>query len=1025
MLTYQYKLKNKHNQEEIELQDFYVSSDLSYASGTTSISHTLNVNDTIWVVNPYFPNKLKGKIASQEIVKRNGYITYPLTLDIHSIDYIDVANNLQQSVKYVYYNGDIYYSNTKNESTVAFLIDNVSYSTELTATTIEIQAKQYIEDNTVTVNGNTYNVIVNSQVDQTLFLDSIGTIFVIPNTWNIQNITPLATQVQKIVIQAPDINIVDYLSITHYGQQPYIVYNKDRYNFNVHYNETENLLYLAIDINGQEYQLDSTSINSSYDWQSILQNYNQYELYNCIDSSTPLFIKIQNTDYQVYFEEGEPASSLSICLELGQNDNTILQHDVLIVEMSNPTGKVQVKHDDNGQTYIYHNGHRKNILRGICDSVIIDNCAYHINYPVINGNYTLGMTCNIELGNKDVMYFAVNDIQNGYVTSLKKVEQNDNGDWVDSLSLYEDELHNIQYGTMGPYQVQNCDGVLIDDVTLPIEHYENIMYDSLTDKEIIANEYDYINISTPEKYELEVQSISGSNKLICKAKLNDRQISQDDYIEIVDKMFNSLINNEATIKKRSNCFGRVGLVVENWINEAYDAQATSSIYQLSNIANELKFAKSSNSFRLPISLAKTVNNDMLREDLITSSYYDEKVDEAINKIVDMEKDIYAPVYKTDGTASSPIKKMVFNLHFRTRDMDTWSIYEDFGYRLSGQTYSDDGQLINEGVKVKLNVNSDYCNWFITDYHPYNMPSISGSSTYVDDGDADNAHIMNMMDRSDLLGLLYFTTDDVKKQRKKLAKSFLRLSYYDSTDPDTQNMIGTSVLFFDCDRYLDDAPYYTMDNLYYSDVLQTRNTKSGQFGTIDRIDVDKAIKPKVLTEAYQSGQDDYYVAGGQSQVQHISNSAKLYTTSNDYLPLMDSRIVVKDRYKTGTTSEGYYLHMLKTFSNKFISQTIYMKAEFFHAGLGIKIPMALATELKEGDFNAIDTWTRNKLEKFKEGMDLTEANKRLYIPLTVSYDISQKKYVYSISSDNNYSSSILCDDNTTWKFNLFELKIKPQ
>ena len=91
------------------------------------------------------------------------------------------------------------------------------------------------------------------------------------------------------------------------------------------------------------------------------------------------------------------------------------------------------------------------------------------------------------------------------------------------------------------------------------------------------------------------------------------------------------------------------------------------------------------------------------------------------------------------------------------------------------------------------------NWFVTDYYPYNAYGNTESQVYKIGTDE---FINNNMNNSDLLGFLYFTTNDVQNKRKKLEKSFLRITYFDSKDPLTQNMLGTSTIYLNCDRYFD-------------------------------------------------------------------------------------------------------------------------------------------------------------------------------------------------------------------------------
>ena len=96
----------------------------------------------------------------------------------------------------------------------------------------------------------------------------------------------------------------------------------------------------------------------------------------------------------------------------------------------------------------------------------------------------------------------------------------------------------------------------------------------------------------------------------------------------------------------------------------------------------------------------------------------------------------------------------------------------------------------------------------------------------------------------------------------------------------------------------------------------------------------------------------------------------------------------------------------------------MKAEFFHAGLGIKIPMVVPTDK---DKQAIKNWDINNLSTFKKGYSLDEVYDRLYIPIEISYSKELRKFVYTISNYNGFLDAMR--DGNTLKFNLFELKVK--
>lgn len=51
-------------------------------------------------------------------------------------------------------------------------------------------------------------------------------------------------------------------------------------------------------------------------------------------------------------------------------------------------------------------------------------------------------------------------------------------------------------------------------------------------------------------------------------------------------------------------------------------------------------------------------------------------------------------------------------------------------------------------------------------------------------------------QSDLLSFLGFSNDDVKYQKSKLKKTFLRISFYDSDNIGNQNLLHSSTIFLD-------------------------------------------------------------------------------------------------------------------------------------------------------------------------------------------------------------------------------------
>ena len=243
----------------------------------------------------------------------------------------------------------------------------------------------------------------------------------------------------------------------------------------------------------------------------------------------------------------------------------------------------------------------------------------------------------------------------------------------------------------------------------------------------------------------------------------------------------------------------------------------------------------------------------------------------------------------------------------------------------------------------------------------------------------------ILNSSDLIGLLGFRNDDVYFQKSKLSKTFLRLSFYDSTDEQTQMLLGTSTIFMNehklFKKYID-------------------NSRKGLFGTHFHM-VSESENDIISSKI--SVQTEYYVNDDIINEEHR----------------LGSEFVVTNKYETNDSSDGFYIYMFREYSENLTPKPIYMKVEFNHASYGRTIPFIIPMKWENGE----DTYkypksalTLNDLDELKSGIKLEDSYAQSYIPLYAVYDFKHKQYGYVF--DKRY---VKVSDDGNVILNLFEIK----
>ena len=378
---------------------------------------------------------------------------------------------------------------------------------------------------------------------------------------------------------------------------------------------------------------------------------------------------------------------------------------------------------------------------------------------------------------------------------------------------------------------------------------------------------------------------------------------------------------------------------------------------------------------IPILLSNYNGTNLHQEFVVDNMFFGVEEQKAINPSIDMEKDIYYPITIDDNDNITEVDEIIFDLHFRTRTIDDWKVVSD-----NNITFKDkDG---NEVGAVK-------CNYNILDYYDWSSGNTSELIPQIHDKYISK---FKKYQPSDLLYFLGFTDDDIFYQKNKVGKSFLRLSFYNGNNPNTSDLLYTSTVFMNegslYKKFLD----YSQGGGKYMSVKEVEN-------------VDKRIKNSIISVSYDTYEEYKNSVGVVSDKFTCDESKRL-----------SSRFTIKNMFECAESSEGFYLYLFKNFSQGLREQTIYMRVQFNHAGVGKTINFTQPFKEDENEIKSMLEFPTD-IDILKSGCTLNKLYENLFIEIKVKYDFDLRKFVY-------YLPSWLVDkDNLNqMHFNLYELKI---
>lgn len=328
---------------------------------------------------------------------------------------------------------------------------------------------------------------------------------------------------------------------------------------------------------------------------------------------------------------------------------------------------------------------------------------------------------------------------------------------------------------------------------------------------------------------------------------------------------------------------------------------------------------------IDIPISERFNTNLLHQISVDHDFKEAEINKVIPQFVDMEKIVYSPKIAVNSisgaTTYSPVTKINFNLHFREHSGENWTVNETDGWNFTKYGYE---------------MNDAY----------YSYPAGSESN------------------QSDLLGYLGFNNNDVKYQKSRLQKSFLRLSFYDSPNVANQELLAYSTVFFNTSKlYMKFIRGQMLDDWY----INERDTSV----KYDKISVDFELDAN-------GGNVPVYIKNSQEKVEEYR---------------LSSQMSVCDKYSSNISSEGFYIYLWSDNKSE-VPQNLYMKAEFNHAGYGRTIPMMMPYNLDGEKKFKTNEDIKNDWKKI--GYGVKHYNEYAYLKLKYTYNDGQ--YIYYVDPE---------------------------
>ena len=1063
MLRYKVKLgKDNFKQRELEWSEKYLAPDLSFISGVTDTAYHLEKFKALPTKSSIVNSDSLLSVEAHDVIRQGFVVAKEKEYKIYSgstYDYSVNRDGKEINYSYVKINGKYFYKNNGK-----FYIDNLLNYNESTnkiseyievspnddCDCIKVDTVYWIEDGKVYIDGNEYIYDKDEDTNGILKFGDNG------NALNASSITNCSsieyhpykpsknykrvtkfslTKQQEITEKFSKISFCKYYYYikykNHYCQIKRNISGDTEYKF-----VCEIPLYVVSggtmedNLEPKEYDVyfayDSGNENPQDNYEKSKEDGNVIDNEHYGLHGVKLLDELKNTIAFVYVEEDDAYFKVEYDIvnancgnEIAINMNNIysplkIGEKVELIDTSNEEHKSLVYNSDdyNGkdESFVFFNGKKYLVQKNICDKVVINNNEYDIDY--VSGK-TAGVDCMVLIGNERVPM---------------KIESVNGGDY--QLKRYGRIMSgNSKVSVDAEYPIKQYDGIIINGKKYII--LDESIRDNET-SEVIKLLYSYIDL--PNRYTFIITEIIGNSLYICEPFINTTDFTDDFDRFISEEICMDVVEKQSTfdLQVKNKVLGEEEITEDLAFRSSETPKSSSDFYDL---FKDLKIYVDSGYIHIPLSLNMNVADNIQQDDIVTRDFFEDQKKKAINPIVDMEKDIYTPkfiygYYGSDGKANKyaddeeykiyqgsrtifkQIYKINLNFHFRTRNLESWKVNDGYNQL----NYSAD------------TANPSVDNWFITDSYPYRY--ILYNAEQKDEKWKKRINILQQT--SDLMGLLYFTNDDIYYQRSKVGKSFARVSFYDSTDPQTQSLLATSCIFVDehklFKKYIDNS----RKNLYEFGIVTEPKYLTNNSGFIvhDALNDNKKNDNTKLTKLNKISVSTEFLGERKNGSITYNDKADSLRIIIDEDHRISSRLEVDNKYVTDTSSEGFYAYIFREYAEKLHPKPIYMKIEFNHAGIGKTIPFIIPMHWSgnreysgQTGYNKMYPEHALKLsndDDFKEllsGTPLSYVYAQGYIPLYAVYDFEKEEYGYVF--DSRYVEQ---DSGGTINLNLFEMKI---